>query len=218
MHKSNKPIIKYVPEFLDYCEIERGLSPITSRNYHNFLKVFITWLNNNNLSNLKPHELTAEHIWNYRLYLSRKQDLKGSYIKKTTQNYYLIALRNLLNYFTEKDVVSLPSDKIKLPKLTDKDKSIKFLRFEQVEKLLSMPDISKIDGLRDRAILEVLFSTGMRVSELTSLNIRLFNISEMLKGKLSDVELSISGKGGSITGVALSKFSSVITEFEYLRS
>ncbi len=197
MHKSNQPITFHIPTFLEYCEIEKGLSPISTRNYHNFLKTFTKWLQESNLGSLKPHELTPEHIWNYRVSLSRKKDKRGNFNKKTTQNYYLIALRNLLAYFAEKDIISLPSEKIKLPKLTDKDKAIKFLKFEQVEKLMNMPDLSKPDGLRDRAILEILFSTGMRVSELTSLNVRSFNVENLKKGKYSDEELTISGKGGS---------------------
>ena len=191
-------MIHHIPTFLEYCEVEKGLSPVSARNYDNFLRVFVRWLQEAKLSSLKPHELTPEHIWAYRLYLSRKKDSKGKYTKKTTQNYYLIALRNLLNYFAEKDIVSLPSDKIKLPKLTDKDKAIKFLKFDQVEKLLKIPDTSTTDGLRDRAILEILFSTGMRVSELTSLNIRQFNLADLTKGKFTDQELNISGKGGSV--------------------
>ena len=184
MPKSNESINKHITNFLAYCEVEKGLSPTTSKNYHNFLKMFLNWMADTNQTNLKPHDLTPELIWNYRLYLSRKKDSKGSYIKKTTQNYYLIALRNLLNYFSEKDIQSLPADKIKLPKLTDKDKAIKFLNFDQVESLFNMPDLSKPDGLRDRAIIEILFSTGMRVSELTSLNIRLFNIQNIINNKI----------------------------------
>ncbi|OGH95227.1 MAG: hypothetical protein A2538_01330 [Candidatus Magasanikbacteria bacterium RIFOXYD2_FULL_41_14] len=197
MNKSNKPIIQHIPDFLDYCEVEKGLSPVSVRNYHNFLKIFIQWLNYTTQTNLKPHELTSEHIWNYRLYLSRKKDSKGNVTKKTTQNYYLIALRNLLAYFAVRDIVALPSDKIKLPKLTDKDKAIKFLRFDQVEKLLAMPDLTTHEGKRDRAILELLFSTGMRVSELTSLNMRMFNLKELLNKKITELELNIYGKGGS---------------------
>lgn len=196
MKKSNLPLIRHIPNFLEYCEVEKGLSPISSRNYHNFLKVFTSWLKNRDLSHLKPHELTSEQIWDYRLYLSRKKDGLDHYLKKTTQSYYLIALRNLLNYFTEKDITSLPAEKIKLPKLTDQDKSIKFLKFKQIEKLLKMPDISTTSGLRDRAILEVFFSTGMRVSELTSLNINLFDKNNLLSKKFDNLELSIAGKGG----------------------
>ncbi|HSR88962.1 MAG TPA: tyrosine-type recombinase/integrase [Candidatus Udaeobacter sp.] len=204
MQQSNKPIPQHILTFLEYCEVERGLSPVTTRNYNNFLRTFTAWLAESNLSSLKPHELTPEHIWSYRVYLSRKKDSKGKYTKKTTQNYYLIAIRNLLNYFAEKDIISLPSEKIKLPKLTDKDKTIKFLKFEQVEKLMQMPDLSAPEGLRDRAILEILFSTGMRVSELTSLNIRQFNVADLTKGKFTDQELSISGKGGSVRTIYFS--------------
>ena len=204
MHKSNQPISQHVLAFLEYCEVEKGLSPVSTRNYDNFLRTFTRWLDESKLSGLKPHELTPEHIWSYRVYLSRKKDSKGKYTKKTTQNYYLIAIRNLLNYFAEKDIISLPSDKIKLPKLTDKDKTIKFLKFEQVEKLMKMPDTSTSEGLRDRAILEVLFSTGARVSELTSLNITQFNKENLIKGKFDDQELSISGKGGSTRTVYFS--------------
>lgn len=204
MHKSNTPLAGHIITFLEYCEVEKGLSPVSTRNYDNFLKTFTSWLSEAKLSSLKPHELTSEHVWSYRLFLSRKKDSKGKYIKKTTQNYYLIALRNLLNYFSEKDISSLPSEKIKLPKLTDKDKTIKFLKFSQVEKLMTMPDASKPEGLRDSAILEVLFSTGMRVSELTSLNITQFNTENLIKGKFADQELSISGKGGSTRTVYFS--------------
>ncbi len=203
MKRSNIPLIKHIPNFLDYCEIERGLSPVSTRNYHNFLKVFINWLQNHDLSDLKPHELTPDHIWDYRLYLSRKKD-GDNYIKKTTQSYYLIAIRILLNYFADKDIISIPSEKIKLPKLTDKDKAIKFLNFEQVEKILNMPDVLKIDGLRDKSMLEVLFSTGMRISELTSLNITQFDKINLLKGKFDDLELSIAGKGGNTRTVYFS--------------
>ena len=204
MKKSSIPIIKHIPTFLEYCEVEKGLSPTTTKNYHNFLKVFTEWLKNNHLESLLPHELTPEHVWDYRLFLSRKRDSYSRFIKKTTQSYYLIALRNLLNYFTNKDIICLPAEKIKLPKLTDQDKNIKFLKFEQVEKLLSMPDLTTADGKRDRAILEVLFSTGMRVSELTSLNIKSFNVGDLLKNKFSDQELSISGKGGKVRTIYFS--------------
>ncbi len=206
MQKSNKPLIKHIPVFLEYCEIEKGLSPVSSKNYHNFLKLFIDWLDKSKLSNLLPHELTPEHVWSYRLFLSRKQDYKGAYLKKTSQSYYLRALRNFLKYLSDKDVITLPSEKIKLPKLTDKDKQIKFLNFDQVEKLLSMPDTSNTEGLRDRSILEVLFSTGMRVSELTSLNLKQFNINNLIAGKIPDfMELNIVGKGGKMRTVYFSK-------------
>lgn len=204
MNKSNKTLVAHIPDFLEYCEVEKGLSPVSTRNYHNFLKVFIQWLRENRLYDIKAHELKPEHVWDYRLYLSRHKDASGAFIKKTTQNYYLIALRNLLNYFTVRDIQCLPTEKIKLPKLTDKDKKIKFLNFAQVEKLMNTPDMATVDGMRDRAILEVLYSTGMRVSELTSLNIRQFDLKGLLENKFKDFELSIAGKGGSVRTIYFS--------------
>ena len=203
MNKSSIPIIKHIPRFLEYVEVEKGLSPTTSRNYHNFLLIFVNWLKDHKLSDIKPHELSTEHIWDYRLYLSRKKD-EGQFIKKTTQSYYLIAVRALLNYFADQDIISLPAEKIKLPKLTEKDKKIKFLKVEQIEKLLNMPDTGSPNGLRDKAILEVLFSTGMRVSELVSLNMTQFNKNNLLANKFTDQELSIPGKGGSVRTIYFS--------------
>jgi site-specific recombinase XerD len=77
MQKSSTPLTKHIPNFLDYAEVEKGLSPTTTRNYYNFLKMFKDWLMDQGLTALKPHELTPEHIWNYRLYLSRKKDKKN---------------------------------------------------------------------------------------------------------------------------------------------
>jgi len=205
MKKSNTPIIKHINDFLEYCEIEKGLSPVSTHNYHNFLKKFISWTKDVGLEGIKPHEFDADLLWKYRVYLSRKKDYRGNFIKKTTQSYYLRALRGLFNYFATRDITALPSDKITLPKLTDKDKEIKFLKFEQVKKLLAIPDLTTKSGLRDRAILELLFSTGMRVSELTSLNLNQLNVSSLLKDKFTDQELNIYGKGGSARTVFFSK-------------
>lgn len=192
MKKSNKPIIKHIPDFLDYCEIEKGLSDNTQRNYERYLQKFVSWLKYKKKEAIKPHQLTADDIWNYRLYLSRHNDPKtGKILKRTTQNYYLIALRALLSYFSAKDVVSLPADKIALPKDAKREKTVKFLNLEQIEKLLLAPDTKTEKGLRDRAILETLFSTGLRIAELVSLNREQFaNIKER-----KDFELSIIGKG-----------------------
>lgn len=196
MQHSKTSIIKHISKFLEYCEVEKGLSSASIRNYQNFLKPFIEWCADHGHTHLKPQQLSPDHIWGYRLYLSRKHDSRGRIIKKTTQSYYLIALRNLLKYFADKDIAALPADKIKLPKLTDKDKAIKFLRFEHVEKLMEMPNINNPQGLRDRAILEILFSTGMRVAEATSLNIKQFDRQGLRRGTLTEYELPISGKGG----------------------
>jgi len=138
-----------------------------------------------------PQELSTDDIWNYRVYLSRFVDKQGKNLSKTTQNYYLIALRALLSYFTAKDIVCLPADKINLPKDIKKDKTVKFLTLDQIEKLLLAPDITTENGIRDRAILETLFSTGLRIAELVSLNREQFANLEENK----ELELGIIGKG-----------------------
>ena len=191
MKKSQKPIIEHIPDVLDYCEIEKGLSNNTQENYHRYLQRFVEWLEKNNKKDLLPHQLSNEDIWDYRLYLSRKYKHRGQALKRITQNYYLIALRALLSYFSDKDIVSIPSDKIKLPRDARAEKTVKFLNLEQIEKLLLAPNIKNKIGLRDRAILETLFSTGLRVAELVALNRDQFANIENKK----DLELSIVGKG-----------------------
>ncbi len=201
MKRSNQPIPSYLNDFLDWLEIQKGLSSKTQENYARFLKKFLDWLKENKMEELKPHELSSDHIWDYRVFLSRQSvNHLGRPLKKSTQNYYLIALRSLLNFFADKDILSLPAEKIELAR--DKgDKQIRFLDLEQSEKLFSAPDISKIQGLRDRAILETLFSTGMRISELTALNREQIKI----KPNIFDLELSIIGKGGRMRTVYISE-------------
>jgi len=191
MKKSNVPIIKHIPNFLDYCEVEKGLANRTQENYRLYLKKFISWLKMTKKDNLLPHELTSENIWTYRLYLSRYTNEKGHSLKKVTQNYYLIALRALLGYFTAKDIVSLPTDKITLPRDARAEKTIKFLNIDQIERLLLAPKTNNPPGLRDKAILETFFSTGLRIAELAALNREQFT---NIKDK-KDLELSIIGKG-----------------------
>lgn len=196
MNKAKKPLISYIADFLEYCEIEKGLADSSIENYDRFLNKFKFWLKKTKRDKLKPHEFDDQDIWDFRLYLAHFKDPKtGKPLKKTTQNYYLIGLRVFLIYLAEKDILSYPANKIKLPKITDKDKSIKFLDVEQIKRLLACPDIKTKTGQRDRAILEVLFSTGLRVSELTSLNIDKFNL-EIIKKLKGSYELNITGKGG----------------------
>ena len=202
MQKSNKPIIKHIPDFLEYLEIEKGAANKTQENYSRYLNKFIKWLKMTHNEDLKPHQLTPEHIWKYRVFLSRSpiSEKTKKTLKKKTQNYYLIALRNLLTFFADRDIQSLPADKVKLAK--DKtEQGVKFLTLDQVEKLLLAPDTSHNIGLRDRAILETLFSTGLRVSELVALNRDQLKI----KPDTKDLELSITGKGGKIRTVYFSE-------------
>ena len=191
MKRSQKPIPHHLNDFLDWLEIEKGLSSKSQENYFRFLKKFLDWLKINKLEKLKPHQLTPEHIRKYRVYLARQYTPKTKKtLKKTTQNYYLIALRSLLNFFADRDIISLPAEKIKLAKNKDA-RVVSFLNLEQLEKLFAAPDTSKINGLRDRAILESLFSTGMRIAELVSLNREQIK----LKPETKDLEVIIIGKG-----------------------
>ena len=185
MKKNSQPIEKHLTDFLDWLEIEKGLSSKSQENYSRFLKSFFDWLKANNLANVKPHELTADNVWKYRVYLARQKTLK-----KSSQNYYLIALRSLLNYFADRDILALPAEKIKLAKIK-KEHTVNFLTVEQLKKLFSGPNIIKDAGMRDRAILEVLFSTGLRIAELVSLN------RNQIKLKNEEIEIGIIGKGGN---------------------
>lgn len=187
------PIKEHIPDYLDWLELEKGLSSNSQENYSKFLKRFFEYLTVNKLDDLKPNELTPDHIWKYRLFLSRQYRQKNtSALKRSTQNHYLVALRSLLGFFVEKDIPSLPPEKVKIPKNKDDEKTVNFLTLEQVEKLVQVVDISATKGLRDRAILEVLFSTGLRVAELVALNKEQINI----KPEIIDLEVSIIGKGG----------------------
>jgi site-specific recombinase XerD len=191
MKKDKRPIIEHLSGFMEYLDIEKGLSNKSQETYSRFLAKFSYWLSINNLEKILPHELSEDLVRKYRLFLS------GSFnkatkepIKRSTQNYYLIALRNLLNYFTDRDILSLPAEKIKLIK--EKERTVKFLDLEQIKKLLLSPDIKNITGLRDRAILETFFSTGLRIAELVVLNREQFaNLKEK-----NELELGIVGKGG----------------------
>ncbi|MDD5031868.1 MAG: tyrosine-type recombinase/integrase [Patescibacteria group bacterium] len=199
--EKNKPIREYLNDFLDYSEIEKGLSAKTQENYSRFLNKFFKWLEVNNLAGLKPSALSPLHISKYRIFLARHTDPRTKKtLKKTTQNYYLIALRSLLEFFVEKDITALSPTKIKLAR--DKaDKEIKFLNLDQVERLLLAPDIKTAIGLRDRAILETFFSTGLRVAELISLNRDQLRI----KNSTTDLEISILGKGNKVRTVYFSQ-------------
>lgn len=201
MKESLTPIPDHINDFLDWLDIEKGLSSKSQENYSRFIKKFTNWLKVSKLQNLKPHQLTPEHIWNYRVYLSRNSPTRqGNALKKTTQNYYLIALRSLLNFFADRNILALPSEKIKLAR--DKgDRQIKFLNLDQIEKLLDAPNVSSQQGLRDRAILESLFSTGLRVSELIALN------RDQIKVKpgATELEVGVVGKGGHVRTVYFSK-------------
>lgn len=201
MQKSQQPLPHHFNNFLEWLEIEKGLSSSTQENYARFLQKFLNWLKKEGLEDLKPHQINPEHIWKYRVYLARHKSPKtGKALKKSTQNYYLVALRSLLNFFANRDIASLPAEKIELPKEAG-NSEVSFLDKEQLSRLLRAPDHSNPHGLRDRAILESLFSTGMRIAELVSLNRNQIKINS----NSESLEVVIVGKGGRARTVYFSE-------------
>jgi len=201
--KSNKSIPGHILPFLDYCEVEKGLSSNTQKNYAQYLKLFVGWLEKTENATLLPHELTPEHIWDYRLYLARSYKTPaGGNLGKKSQNYYLIALRALLNYFGERDIESLSPAKVKLAK-QKQEGTISFLEMRDVEKMLQVPDTNTQAGLRDRAIMELFFSSGMRISELMALDADQMSFLDD-KSATRTYELSIVGKGGRARTIFIS--------------
>lgn len=189
--------------FLEYCEVEKGLSNNTQRNYEQYLKLFLKWLSEINHPSLLPHQLTTDHVWDYRLFLARKYKTnRGEYLSKKSQNYYLIALRAFLDFLADRNIESLPSTKVKLAKQKDEE-TISFLEVRDIEKILAVPKIDTPQGLRDRTILELFFSSGMRISELTALDM---DQMSMLEDKSTDrtYELSIVGKGKHVRTIFIS--------------
>jgi site-specific recombinase XerD len=157
-----------IAEFLEYLEIQKGCSPLTIKRYRHYLKRFHNWLLENSPTT-KPEDINLELVRRYRLYLAHLRTRDGVQLKRVTQSYHIVALRAFLRYLlVQRDIPTLSPDKIELPKQSSR--SIAFLKPEQIERLLDSPQISNIIGLRDRAILETLFSTGLRVSELVNLN------------------------------------------------
>ncbi len=188
-------LVEYIVDFLEYCEIDRALSPLTVKMYGYYLGSFSGWLN---LRPLAPSDLTEDVIRDYRLYLSRYVNpIKGP-LAKNTQNYFLIALRAFLRFLAKKGVKTLSPDLIELGK--SRDRQIKFLTTDHLNQMLVQPDTTKPQGLRDRAILELLFSTGLRVSELTKLDRDKIN--------LDTKEFGIIGKGGRARVVFISTVAS----------
>lgn len=179
--------------FLEYLEIERNCSKLTIRNYKFYLERFANWYLKN-LTNKDLKKLSTDDVRSYRLYLSNYSDEKGMTLKRVTQSYHIIALRSFLRFLIRNDFETLSPEKIDLPK--GESKSLKFLEKNHLRSLFNSVDTSDEKGLRDRTILEVLFSTGLRVSELTRLNRDQINFDSR--------ELGIIGKGGRARVVFLS--------------
>ncbi|MEK7634227.1 MAG: tyrosine-type recombinase/integrase [Patescibacteria group bacterium] len=183
--------------FLEYCELDRNLSLKTVRMYGYYLNFFQKWLLlSHKTENFKVEKIDDNIVRNFRLYLSHeyKNPYKGV-LKRQTQNYFLVALRSFLRYLIRQRIPSLSPEMIELGK--SRDRNIKFLSPEELKRLFDIVETKKEAGLRDRTILEVLFSTGLRVSELVSLNREQANIQSG--------EFGVIGKGGKARVVFLSK-------------
>lgn len=152
--------------FLEHLEVERNVSRLTIRNYSLYLRRFIDWFSAEGHSDLT--ELNLENLRSYRVYLARYIDDQGRTLSKRTQSYYIIALRSWFKWLVKNDAQVLQPLKIDLPK--GESIHMKYLTLDKVETLLNQPSISTVIGLRDKALLEVLFSTGLRVSELVGLD------------------------------------------------
>ena len=183
-------MIKHILRFLEYLEIEKGRSPRTVENYAFFLKRFSDFARADS-----PTKISPALVRRYKLFLSRYRDKKKKPLKRSSQNHHLIALRSFLRYLAQQEELDvLPPDRVGLMK--ESDREVKVLNEEALEALLSAPDTKTKRGLRDKTILELLFSTGMRVSELVSLDIDDVNLKTR--------EMSVMGKGGKIRVVFIS--------------
>ncbi len=196
-----------IAEFLEYLEIQKGCSPLTIREYRHYLKRFHNWLTENS-SATKPEDINLEIVRRYRLYLAHLRARDGVLLQRVTQSYHIVALRAFLRYLlVQRDIPTLSPDKIELPK--QGSRSVSFLNPGQIERLLNSPKISNNVGLRDKTILETLFSTGLRVSELVSLNRDQVDLQRK--------EFGVKGKGNKIRVVFLSDTAAQWIE-RYLRS
>lgn len=205
--------------FLEYIEIEKGRSLNTVRNYDLYLNTFLSFLAGNGNetaikkgkttenkarnNNIFPNDITADRLREYRLWLNRKENgnlgkNKGlgpsNNLKKRTQNYYLIALRSFLKYMAKRSITTLPADNIELAKVPER--SLDLISSDELNRFLDAPNTEQDEQkrLRDKAILELFFSTGLRVSELCSLPRDL---------DLSKDEFSVRGKGEKVRMVFL---------------
>lgn len=202
------PLLKYLTEFLEYLEIEKNRSRLTIRKYAFYLGRFIEWFGGTK----KPESISAEDIRKYRLWLNRLEDVHGEPLKKNTQNYHLIAIRSFLKYLAKRDIKSLAAEKIELMKMPDRD--ISFLDGSDLNRLLDAPfevlrthnkrakkedknDNAPLIAHRDKTILEMLFSTGLRVSELAKLKKDDVNLKRD--------EFTVRGKGSKSRVVFLSE-------------
>ena len=162
-YASNMYMSELLLDYIEHLEVEGGRSAKTAENYKLYLERFVEFSDN-----IEVEKITTEMIRKYRLWLNRYKNDNDSELATITQSYHLIALRGFLTYLSKRDISSLSPEKIELPKVSRKQ--VTFLHYDEVERLLEHIDTSSEVGLRDRALVELLFSSGLRVSELVNLN------------------------------------------------
>jgi len=166
-------------DFLEYLEIEQNRSQKTIANYDHYLTRLVDYA-----GDIEVKDIDAELIRKWRLWLNRLGTNTSDELGKSTQNYHLIALRSFLKFCAKRDIPALTADKIELART--KRKQVTFLNEDELERLFDQPDLTSMAGLRDRAILELLFSSGLRVSELVGLDRDHINLKRrefMVRGK-----------------------------------
>lgn len=190
------PLTEIITRFLEHAEIGKNQSQRTIVNYRHYLKRFAKWFGAETGSDKEgtPQDITLDKIQHYRLFLNRFTDERGRTLSRKTQNYHMIALRAFLKYCIKNDIETLAPEKIELAKIPER--TVDFLTREEFEVIVQAVDATKKTGLRDRAILEMLFSTGLRVSELTGLNRDQVDVKRR--------EFMVRGKGGKARIVFLS--------------
>jgi len=172
--------VKAKTDFLEYMEIEQGRSNKTLANYDHYLTRLLDYAGDE----LKISEIDAELVRKWRLWLNRLGTNTSDELQKSTSNYHLIALRGFLKFCAKRNIPALTADKIELAKT--QRKQVTFLNEDELARLFAQPELDKITGLRDRAILELLFSSGLRVSELVGLDKDHINLKRrefMVRGK-----------------------------------
>ncbi len=150
-------------DYIEHLEVEGGRSAHTAENYTLYLERFVEFTNDTLVE-----KITSEMVRKYRLWLNRYKNSNGDELSTITQSYHLIALRGFLGYLSKRDIPSLTPDKVELPKVSRQQ--VTFLHYDEVQRLLDGIDASSEVGMRDQAIIELLFSSGLRVSELVNLN------------------------------------------------
>lgn len=166
-------------DFIEHVEVERGRSQRTAENYHLYLQRLVEFA-----GDVEIHKVTSELVRKWRLWLNRYENEQGLVLSPLTQSYHLIALRSFLGYCSKRDIETLTPEKIELPKT--KRKQVSFLSQEETERIMAVVDTKTAQDLRDKAILELLYSSGLRVSELCNLNRDHINLNRgefMVRGK-----------------------------------